>query len=271
MRPRNWLRSFRKAVRPLLRPARRWVWSPHEIWKRAILHEVAWWDHYLAAKRDEGYVYRTDPDAVLRSPLVIRALERMGKPDVAILDVGAGALTNLGKTYPGYRLRIIAVDPLADHYDELLRKHSVSPPVRTIRCEGERLLKRFDRGAFDIAHANNALDHAYNPVRVILALNRSSQHCSFELIVGARRGPRRESASRGSCAGGCSTRARRRRYLRGGAGAGRCPSGSTGAGGRWCSRSSRAATGCADHRSRSRARCRRGAARVEPSRSPGPR
>src|SRR5438128_1362664 len=104
-----------------------------------------------------------------------------------------------------------------------------------------------------------------------LALNRSSQHCSFELIVGARRGPRRESASRGSCAGGCSTRARRRRYLRGGAGAGRCPSGSTGAGGRWCSRSSRAATGCADHRSRSRARCRRGAARVEPSRSPGPR
>ena len=167
MRARNWLRSFRKAVRPLLRPARRWVWSPHEIWKRAILHEVAWWDHYLAVKRGEGYVYRTDPDAVLRSPLVIRALERMGKPDVAILDVGAGALTNLGKTYPGYRLRIIAVDPLADHYDELLRKHSVSPPVRTIRCEGERLLKRFDRGTFDIAHANNALDHAYNPVRVI--------------------------------------------------------------------------------------------------------
>ena len=147
-------------MRPLLRPARRWVWSPHEIWKRAILHEVAWWDHYLAAKRDEGYVYRTDPDAVLRSPLVIRALERMGKPDVAILDVGAGALTNLGKTYPGYRLRIIAVDPLADHYDELLRKHSVSPPVRTIRCEGERLLKRFDRGTFDIAHANNALDQS---------------------------------------------------------------------------------------------------------------
>src|SRR5216117_3416859 len=54
-----------------------------------------------------------------------------------------------------------------------------------------------------------------------LALNGSSQHCSFELIVGARRGPRRESASRGSCAGGCSTRARRRRYLRGGDGAGR--------------------------------------------------
>src|SRR5437773_11372346 len=43
----------------------------------------------------------------------------------------------------------------------------------------------------------------------VLALNRSSQHCSFELIVGARRGPRRESASRGSCAGGWSTGARR--------------------------------------------------------------
>src|SRR5262249_57161870 len=39
--------------------------------------------------------------------------------------------------------------------------------------------------------------------------NQSSQHCHVELIVGIRREPRRESASQGSCAGGCSTRARR--------------------------------------------------------------
>jgi len=78
--------------------------------------------------------------------------------------------------------------------------------------------------------------------------NRSSQHCHVELSVGTRRGPRRESASRGSCVGGCSTRAPRRRGLRGDAGEGRCPSGSIGAGARWCSRSSRAATGCAGHR-----------------------
>src|SRR5262249_11966494 len=109
---------------------------------------------------------------------------------------------------------------------------------------------------------------------VQLGFNRSSQHGFYvpsELNVGARRGPRRESASRASCVDACSTRARRRRGLRGRAGAGRCPLGSIGAEDRWCSRSSRVATGCADHRSRSPARCRYGAARAEPSRFPDPR
>src|SRR5262249_10002506 len=107
-----------------------------------------------------------------------------------------------------------------------------------------------------------------------LGFNRSSQHGFYvpsELNVGARRGPRRESASRASCVDACSTRARRRRGLRGRAGAGRCPLGSIGAEDRWCARSPRVATGCADHRSRSPARCRYGAARAEPSRFPDPR
>jgi transposase InsO family protein len=37
-----------------------------------------------------------------------------------------------------------------------------------------------------------------------LGFNRLSQHGHVELILGTRRGPRQESASRGSCAGGCS-------------------------------------------------------------------
>lgn len=164
---RDTLRSFRKALRPLLRPARRRVWSPHEIWRRSIVHEVVFWDRFLAAKGTEGYAYRTDPHSVLKNELVIRALEELDKSDVSILDVGAGALTNLGKTYPGYRIRIVPVDALADQYDEVLRKHGVTPPVRTIRCDGEELLARFEPGSFDIAHANNSLDHAYDPLRIV--------------------------------------------------------------------------------------------------------
>ena len=52
---------------------------------------------------------------------------------------------------------------------------------------------------------------------------------------------------------------------------GRCPWGSTGAAGRWCSRSCRAARGCAGRRSRSAGRCRCAAGRAGPSRRPGPR
>ena len=104
-----------------------------------------------------------------------------------------------------------------------------------------------------------------NVAGVIFHSDRGSQYTSAEFRALCETHGVKQSmgktgvcwASRGSCAGGCSMRARRRRGLRGGAGEGRCPSGSTGAGARWCSRSSHAATGCAGHRSRSRARCRR--------------
>jgi hypothetical protein len=106
---------------------------------------------------------------------------------------------------------------------------------------------------------------------VQLGFNRSSQQCHVELIVGTCPGPRREFASQGSCAGECSTRAQRHRGLRGSADAGRCPSGSTAAGVRWCSRSSRVAMGCAGHRSTLPVRCRGAAAHVAPARLLGPR
>jgi SAM-dependent methyltransferase len=43
----------------------------------------------------------------------------------------------------------------------------VVPPVRTRRCDSERLLDMFEPDSFDVAYASNTLDHSYDPLRAI--------------------------------------------------------------------------------------------------------
>ena len=87
---------------------------------------------------------------------------------------------------------------------------------------------------------------------VLLGFKGSSQHRPVGLSIGTYPALRPGSSSRGSCGGGRSERRRRRPGRRGGGGSGRCPWGSTGAAGRWCSRSCHAARGRLQARSLSR-------------------
>jgi len=87
-----------------------------------------------------------------------------------ILDVGAGPFTFLGKKCPGLGFKIIAVDPLADEYDRILDKYSVSPIVRTEKLEAEKLTSRYAPDSFDLVYARNCIDHAYSPERAILEM-----------------------------------------------------------------------------------------------------
>ena len=94
-------------------------------------------------------------------------IARIPDETVAIVDVGAGPLTALGKTYPGKTLSITATDPLAAEYSQIMRRSGIEPPIPPIACRGEALLERFPPGTFDIAFARNALDHSADPARVI--------------------------------------------------------------------------------------------------------
>jgi SAM-dependent methyltransferase len=134
--------------------------------------EVDFWAGWLTnAPGTEGWApdreERLDPQTEIRDPVVREALERNPADEVSILDVGAGPLTWLGFRYPGKKLTIVAVDPLADDYDRLLRDAGLDPPVRTIRVAGEALVEHFGRGRFDIAYATNALDHSADPFIII--------------------------------------------------------------------------------------------------------
>lgn len=86
---------------------------------------------------------------------------------IKILDVGAGPVTMLGKKWNGRKIEITAIDPLADRYNEILKKNNIHPPVITKVGYAEKLTEQFDENYFDIVHAINSLDHCFNPVKAI--------------------------------------------------------------------------------------------------------
>jgi SAM-dependent methyltransferase len=142
------------------------------IWRTRRNTEVDFWADWLTgAPGTEQWASdresRLDPETEIRDPLVRAELERNPATEVSILDVGAGPVTWLGFRYPGKTLTIVAVDPLADEYDRLLRNAGLAPPIRTICIAGEELLEHFDARTFDIAYASNALDHSADPLGII--------------------------------------------------------------------------------------------------------
>ncbi|MGE5221831.1 MAG: class I SAM-dependent methyltransferase [Omnitrophica WOR_2 bacterium] len=140
-----------------------WYRTPWR-WRGALEEEETHWDKYLSeiVNKQAG---RLDPDSELQSH--IKELIRDIGPKARILDVGAGPLTVLGKCWDGHKLDITATDPLAAQYDSLLAKYGITPPVRTIKCDGERLVELFGESQYDLAYAKNSLDHSYDPLKVI--------------------------------------------------------------------------------------------------------
>lgn len=155
--------SLRRRLRVALRP-------PTRVWESGLAHEVGWWEAWITAngrRWPETYRNRLDPDARLEEPLVVECLDALSSTEISILDVGAGPCTSLGKTYPGKRLEIMPVDPLAEEYNRLWARKGIAPPLPTRACRGEELLARFGSERFDIAYARNALDHTADPALVI--------------------------------------------------------------------------------------------------------
>jgi ubiquinone/menaquinone biosynthesis C-methylase UbiE len=143
-----------------------------EQWLAGIDSEIAFWRDLIATKGGQwpdSFAKRFDPDFPLQD-WVVKWLDP-ARPVARILDVGAGPLTILGKVWDGHRVEITAVDALADQYDELLRG-AEPPPVRTVRCDTERLSDILPANHFDFAAARNTLDHSYDPMECIRQMCR---------------------------------------------------------------------------------------------------
>src|SRR6185295_6270228 len=95
-------------------------------------------------------------------------LQETAKDGVAkLLDVGCGPYTVVGKRIDGLRLDITAVDPLADAYVELMRRHQHQPLIAPHFAVAEDLAAFFPASSFDVVHCRNALDHSFDPIRGI--------------------------------------------------------------------------------------------------------
>ena len=95
-------------------------------------------------------------------------LDKLNLTNIAkILDVGAGPISKVGKIYKGCKIDLIAIDPVAKRYSQILKKLNLSPVVETIPGYGEKLSHQFPHHYFDLIHARNCIDHTKNPILVI--------------------------------------------------------------------------------------------------------
>jgi SAM-dependent methyltransferase len=139
------------------------------LWYSGIVNELDWWRDYLL-NDPVGRQWQIDsqnPALPVTDPFVLQHIARETKTEVRIIDVGAGPITKLGYEARGKVLKITPVDPLAKHYDTLLRRNGILLPVPTIQGDGEHLLQQFSARSFDLAYACNALDHSYDPLAVM--------------------------------------------------------------------------------------------------------
>lgn len=146
--------------------------SVETAWTAALPEETAFWEGYIASHGEAwggDFAERMDPAFPLQ-PYLAELISLPKGATVRILDVGAGPLTYVGKVSPDWAIDLVAVDPLADAYDQLLLTHAVEPPVRTQRGAAESLTSLFAEDTFDIVTARNALDHSVNPIKAILEM-----------------------------------------------------------------------------------------------------
>ena len=158
----------------LLKASKYLPFSHQRKWRIGIRDEVAFWDGYIG----KNYVLvngvpasaegreRSDPARPLQ-PEFVELIEHIPDHDLRILDVGSGPFSRMGRAMAGRRIELTAVDPLAEEYATICRKHGVSPPETVQLCQRERVAERFPRDHFHLVHANNCLDHSYDPVRAI--------------------------------------------------------------------------------------------------------
>jgi SAM-dependent methyltransferase len=156
-----------------VRTLRETYWALRPVrWARrdGISQEVAFWRLFLTSHGFEwpaDYERRIEPTTAIQDPALVACVDALGGQQIDLVDVGAGPLTSVGRTHPGRTLNVTAVDPLAHEYDRLLDELDVEPPTRTVTGSAERLLEHFAPASFDIAYAQNALDHGVNPRRGI--------------------------------------------------------------------------------------------------------
>ena len=134
-------------------------------WENNLKSEIAFWERWCATQGEQwhtDFMFRVNPDNKIQDKYCPFVDENS-----KILDVGSGVYTILGRNFKGKRLDIVCTDPLADEYKKLKLKYNL-PEIDTIlKVSAESLaIKKFIE-KFDFVHAQNCLDHSFNPVLAI--------------------------------------------------------------------------------------------------------
>lgn len=137
-------------------------------WNAGIFEEINFWESWFKTQGLEwpdDYKFRLDPNTEMQSYLKDLI---SGKENPNILDIGAGPLTFIGKNINGVPVNIMALDALAAHYNIIMHRHEITPPIKTVFKESEDIDQLQGYFLFDLIVAQNTLDHSHNPMKAIM-------------------------------------------------------------------------------------------------------
>lgn len=152
------------------------------LWAKGIESERGFWTRWFETKGLEwpsDYTDRTQTQREL-DPWFQKILTQTacagsrlgGTLRFRVLDVGAGPLSKIGNHMSSAKLEVVAADPLAYIYSDLIQRHGINPAVRTQFAPAEDLSVFFEPSSFDLVHCSNALDHSFEPIRGIIEMLR---------------------------------------------------------------------------------------------------
>ncbi len=134
----------------------------------SAVEELGYWEHEFAGngtnaaetkkRLDPARRHESFPPLVATLLPVLRQAFASSGP-LPCFELGSGPMSTLAHGVETGQLAVTAVDVLADHYAELLRRHGLDYPVRPVRGAGETLLEQFPGRTFPLVYASNSLDH----------------------------------------------------------------------------------------------------------------
>ena len=155
-------------------------------WSDNLHTEVRYWEFIISgrhANADRVRAFRERASGQYSFPSQLKKYLRPERT-TRILDVGAGPHTVIGTRDVPTPIHIVAIDPLAREYDTLLEQNGITPKIRTVTGEAEKL-SSYQFGTFDLVYSRNALDHSYDPVAAIEAMRSVLNPDGFIFLEGS--------------------------------------------------------------------------------------
>jgi len=152
-----------------------------EEWNQGLNEELQFWRNRI--KNIEQFPElkaKLNPDAKLQE-----IISKFINPNLIknkILDVGAGPMTVVNKKCDISKIEITAIDSLAEEYNKLLKENNIMPIVKTEKCDGENISSKYSENTFDIVYSRNAIDHSYNPLKVIFEMIKVVKRGGFVIV-----------------------------------------------------------------------------------------
>jgi GT2 family glycosyltransferase/glycosyltransferase involved in cell wall biosynthesis/SAM-dependent methyltransferase len=136
--------------------------------------ELEFWDKELSLQGEysESILNRSIPERMRTEfpSYTLAVIEQFWHKNNArprVLDIGSGPLSMFAFGSHDGIIDLVAADPLADKYKELLDKYHYNLNYPLVKVLGEELSSQFGEQSFEIVWIHNALDHSKDPAIVL--------------------------------------------------------------------------------------------------------